>query len=610
MNKLVLILFFIGFYSTAQKVSNITTRQEQSTIIVSYDLETKLPCKVSLYVSTNGGTTWQGPLKKVVGDVGDKIISGKHSINWNVLEEFEELTGKNVKFQVKAEELKTKSIVSINKELLKNPKDAKLYKLRGDLKHEKGDFDGAIKDYSKAILLNPKYADAYIARAGSRPFESTAQISDYSKAIGLNPNDALTFYYRANSKIGLKDYNGAIFDYSKALELEPKNIKFLFARARAKRELKDYNGSVDDCNKVIEFDSISIWDRNSVVLDTSQISLVKRVYWIRGINKYNLNDIEGANSDFEIDFKIQMIPKYIGYIKIGSWRFNNEDYKSAIDYFTKSIDLLPETLVDSIGEREAYVGRAFSKYMQKNEIGATVDFNEYIEKSQNKAEANYRIACGFGTEYLGEHFNFFLDINNFKEEIYYFTKAIELDPKVDNYFYCRAKIKEELKEYRGAIEDYTEAIELNSNEFDYYFDRADVKMRLKDYRGAILDYNKAIELEPKTDYFYYYLGIAKFDLKDYRGAIADFSKAILLAPNSEDYYLIRGNSKYNIGDYKGAIADYNKVILLNPKNGEAYLSRGDSKIEVKDKSGACKDFSKAGELGEEKAYDAINENCN
>jgi hypothetical protein len=50
--------------------------------------------------------------------------------------------------------------------------------------------------------------------------------------------------------------------------------------------------------------------------------------------------------------------------------------------------------------------------------------------------------------------------------------------------------------------------------------------------------------------------------------------------------------------------------LLNPKNGEAYISRGDSKIAIKDKAGACKDFSKAGELGEEKAYEAINENCN
>ena len=102
MKKLFIILYFAGFFCTAQKVSNITYRQEQSNIIISYDLETKAPCKVSLYVSTNDGKTWQGPLTKVTGDVVDKITSGNNIIIWNVLDEFEELRGDNIKFQVKA----------------------------------------------------------------------------------------------------------------------------------------------------------------------------------------------------------------------------------------------------------------------------------------------------------------------------------------------------------------------------------------------------------------------------------------------------------------------------------------------------------------------------
>jgi hypothetical protein len=105
-SKLLLVLFItifqIGITVYAQKVSNITYRQEQSNIIVSYDLETKTPCKVSLYVSTNDGTSWQGPLTKVTGDVGDKITSGGHNITWNVLEEFEELRGDKIMFQVRA----------------------------------------------------------------------------------------------------------------------------------------------------------------------------------------------------------------------------------------------------------------------------------------------------------------------------------------------------------------------------------------------------------------------------------------------------------------------------------------------------------------------------
>ena len=56
-----------------------------------------------MYVSINGGSSWVGPLNKVKGDVGDNISSGEHSIIWSVLEEYKELRGDNIKFQVSAE---------------------------------------------------------------------------------------------------------------------------------------------------------------------------------------------------------------------------------------------------------------------------------------------------------------------------------------------------------------------------------------------------------------------------------------------------------------------------------------------------------------------------
>ncbi len=102
-NFFFLFLCLLGITTYAQKVSNVTFRQEQSTIVISYDLETKTPCKISLFVSTDDGKTWQGPLKKVTGDAGNKIVSGNYSITWNVLEEFEELRGDKIKFQVRAD---------------------------------------------------------------------------------------------------------------------------------------------------------------------------------------------------------------------------------------------------------------------------------------------------------------------------------------------------------------------------------------------------------------------------------------------------------------------------------------------------------------------------
>ena len=130
-NKILFFIFLVfGITTNAQKVSNITFKQEQSNIVVSYDLETKTTCKIDLFVSTNGGTTWQGPLKKVIGDVGINISSGKKNIIWNVLEEFEELKGDNIKFQVKAifGDLDTPMIMDKSKIVLFGSKN--FYKLK------------------------------------------------------------------------------------------------------------------------------------------------------------------------------------------------------------------------------------------------------------------------------------------------------------------------------------------------------------------------------------------------------------------------------------------------------------------------------------------------
>ena len=58
-----------------------------------------------------------------------------------------------------------------------------------------------------------------------------------------------------------------------------------------------------------------------------------------------------------------------------------------------------------------------------------------------------------------------------------------------------------------------------------YFDRGNTKEDLQDYRGAIQDYSKAIELDPSDAYAYNNRGVAKYNLNDIDGACLDWSKA-------------------------------------------------------------------------------------
>ena len=92
MNKLTiiatLILYSAFFTTNAQTVvSNIRIQQSDEQLIIMYDLRENID--IELYVSFDGGLTFQGPLQHVVGSVGKNVARGNDKVVvWNVLREF------------------------------------------------------------------------------------------------------------------------------------------------------------------------------------------------------------------------------------------------------------------------------------------------------------------------------------------------------------------------------------------------------------------------------------------------------------------------------------------------------------------------------------------
>ena len=103
-----------------------------------------------------------------------------------------------------------------------NPLSA-AYSNRGGVHREKGAFDDAIADFTKAIELDPNCAETYSNRGGAYldKGEVDTAIADFTKAIELDPNFAIAYYGRGSAYDDKYNIEKAIADYNKAIELTP-----------------------------------------------------------------------------------------------------------------------------------------------------------------------------------------------------------------------------------------------------------------------------------------------------------------------------------------------------------------------------------------------------
>ena len=100
-------------------------------------------------------------------------------------------------------------------------RDATAYYNQGRAYGQKGQYDQAISDYSKAIEIDPKFATAYNNRgiAYRQKGQYDQAISDYNKALEINSTDAWAYSSRGVAYYSKKEYDKSWEDIKKAQNL-------------------------------------------------------------------------------------------------------------------------------------------------------------------------------------------------------------------------------------------------------------------------------------------------------------------------------------------------------------------------------------------------------
>jgi len=115
-----------------------------------------------------------------------------------------------------------KAVKEFTKAIEIEPKYAEAYYGRGRAYTGKRGFSWEKKahsDFSEAIRLNPDYAEAYFTRGMILPF-GKERIADLTDAIRLNPNDAEAYFQRGYAYHSLGNFSGAIPDYEAAIRID------------------------------------------------------------------------------------------------------------------------------------------------------------------------------------------------------------------------------------------------------------------------------------------------------------------------------------------------------------------------------------------------------
>jgi tetratricopeptide (TPR) repeat protein len=135
------------------------------------------------------------------------------------------------------------------------PRTAKDFVKRAATRYLKGDLDGAIDDYSRALETEPRVADVYVKRGGARRAKGdlNGAIDDFNQAYDIDPlsvhNDrsvAEAYSNRGFIRTNKLDMPGAIYDFNKALECYQGNPDLYFKRGRARLIDGDLNGAITD----------------------------------------------------------------------------------------------------------------------------------------------------------------------------------------------------------------------------------------------------------------------------------------------------------------------------------------------------------------------------
>ena len=340
--------------------------------------------------------------------------------------------------------------------LKQDPGYFEAYALRGSVREQLRDLQGALTDYSIYLEKFPMNADVLMSRAALRyrlGYFEQAKV-DFKTLLTIRPTETTAIFYRQNMSVDdrnpmitttQRQHDPYIYNYLGLIE---------FKQVNAPAAIAYYDSAIRGERREPDF------------------------YVNRGLAKEALGDSTAA-IDFEMALRLN--PNHaLARHNLDAYRSKNRAALSLEDRLTRTIESDSTMLYP-------YLERAQQRFESGFYSGALEDYNQAAELAPNNCEILF--ARGQTKERLKNYQGAFSD----------YTKAIDLKEDYIKAWLGRGNVLLKMERYNDAIEDYNVALLYQADYALAYYNRGMAQVKLKKNAEACNDFAMAETLGMKVD---------------------------------------------------------------------------------------------------------------
>ncbi len=446
-----------------------------------------------------------------------------------------------------------------------SPNDANITSNLGAIMQKEGNFDEALRYYSKAEYLDPSNLNTRInvGTLYQQKGDYKTAITAYDSVLIIDPNNVDANIYKAQSLAKLGNTKEATDIYKKLLAKNPDNELIQNEMISAVRDSMTpeqfveyvkknnpnnasevlYNYALDLHRKNKLADAISVY-KNILAIGTTNAEVYVNLAIAQSQDKNfdgAIMTLNTAEAKFPNNSQVASTMKSIKAqaddekLELAANYYNNKDYQNAIAEYLK---IQPATSDTMLGVASAY-----------QNLGDTDKAIEYYKKAFDLAPTNSEIAYYIAALYADKE-----DVGNAQ---IFAQKSLALN-----------KTNKNAKELLDNI---------NANVDAQNLEKAIAMFDKEQYDESLPLFNDIISKDSKNAYALYYRGMIYDTKKQYNDAINDYKKAILQNPDLAIVNYLIGVDYDMLEKYKDAMSYY-KAFIATYSEDDDFLKYANTRI--------------------------------